>query len=116
MWDVLSSLDAVNTKGRAAAAFGDYGWSGEAAGMLQARLAQLKFSVPEAPFKVQFTPTEEDLEQLRSWVRGAARPAGGRDSAGGPGQSRPVCVQAVRLCVRPGEGRSYPGNRAQHAL
>lgn len=72
VWDVLSSLDAINTRGRAAAAFGDYGWSGEAAGMLQSRLGQLKFNVPEAPFKVQFTPTEQDLETLRAWVRGTA--------------------------------------------
>lgn len=95
VWDVLSSLDAVNTKGRAAAAFGDYGWSGEAAGMLQARLAQMKFSVPEAPFKVQFTPTEEDLEQLRSWVRGAAALREGATQPAAPAKAaRYVC----KLC------------------
>ena len=42
VWDVLGSIDAINTKGRAAGAFGAYGWSGEAPGMLQTRLGQLE--------------------------------------------------------------------------
>ena len=72
VWDVLSSLDAINTKGRAAGAFGAYGWSGEAPGMLLTRLGQLKFAVPEAPFRVLFTPTQADLDAMADYARSVA--------------------------------------------
>lgn len=72
VWDVLASLDAVNTRGKAAGAFGSYGWSGEAPGMLLARLAQLKFTVPDAPFRVLFTPTAEDLGAMGEYARRVA--------------------------------------------
>ncbi len=61
VWDVLSRIDAVNTKGKAAGAFGSYGWSGEAGEMMRTRLQQLKFSVPDEPYRVVFSPTEADL-------------------------------------------------------
>ena len=70
--DVLSSLDAVNTKGRAAGAFGAYGWSGEAPGMLHTRLGQLKFAQPGEAFRVLFTPTEEDLNAMAGYARSVA--------------------------------------------
>ncbi len=72
VWDVLACLDAVNTKGRAAGAFGAYGWSGEAPGMLHTRLQQLRFAAPETPFKVLFTPTTEDLEAMAGYARSVA--------------------------------------------
>ncbi|MCI8526811.1 MAG: FprA family A-type flavoprotein [Oscillospiraceae bacterium] len=72
VWDVLASLDAVNTKGRAAGAFGAYGWSGEAPGMLHTRLGQLRFAGPEEPFKVLFTPTQADLEAMAAYARSVA--------------------------------------------
>lgn len=72
VWDVLASLDAVNTRGRLAGAFGAYGWSGEAANMLHTRLAQLNFKVPQAPFRVLFTPSGEDVENMRAYARSVA--------------------------------------------
>ena len=72
VWDVLASLDAVNTKGKAAGAFGSYGWSGEATPMLHTRLTQLRFAAPEAPFKVLFTPTEADLKAMADYALGVA--------------------------------------------
>ena len=64
IWDVLTSIDAVNCAKKPAAVFGSYGWSGEGPEMLRTRLAQLKFNVPEAPFWVTFTPTQADLEAV----------------------------------------------------
>lgn len=72
VWDVLACIDAVNTKGKAAGAFGAYGWSGEAPGMLHTRLQQLKFATPEAPFRVLFTPTGEDLAAMEDYARSVA--------------------------------------------
>lgn len=72
VWDVLGSIDAINTKGRAAGAFGAYGWSGEAPGMLQTRLGQLKFATPAEPFRVLFTPTASDLDGMKDYARSVA--------------------------------------------
>lgn len=72
VWDVLGSIDAINTKGRAAGAFGAYGWSGEAPGMLQTRLGQLKFATPAEPFRVLFTPTAADLDGVKDYARSVA--------------------------------------------
>lgn len=72
IWDVVTSIDAINTKGRAAGAFGSFGWSGEAAGMLLTRLGQLKFSIPEAPFRVTFNPTDEDKKAMVDYARSVA--------------------------------------------
>jgi flavorubredoxin len=72
VWDVVTSLDAVNVKGRAAGAFGAYGWSGEGPVMLHSRLTQLKLSTPEEPFRVLFTPTAEDLKAMGDYARAVA--------------------------------------------
>ncbi len=72
VWDVLASIDAVNTKGRSAGAFGAYGWSGEAPGMLHTRLSQLKLATPEQPFRVLFTPTGDDQAAMAQYARTVA--------------------------------------------
>ena len=72
IWDVLCSIDAVNCAKKPAVVFGSYGWSGEAAEMLRTRLAQLRFDVPGAGYRVLFTPTEADLEAVRQMAREAA--------------------------------------------
>ncbi|MDR0531456.1 MAG: FprA family A-type flavoprotein [Oscillospiraceae bacterium] len=63
LWQLLSQFDAVNSPKRPCALFGSYGWSGEACGNLAQRLEQLKCRLFEAPFLVNFVPTEEDLSR-----------------------------------------------------
>ena len=72
IWYAVHAVDAINTRGRAAGAFGSFGWTGEAAGMVHEQLKQLKFAMPEAPFKVCFTPTEDDLAAVAAWARSVA--------------------------------------------
>ncbi len=72
IWHAVHSVDAINTKGRAAGAFGSFGWTGEAADMLHSQLAQLKFKVPDKPFKVCFTPTQADLDAMADYARSVA--------------------------------------------
>lgn len=64
VWDVLSSVDAVNIKNKPAAAFGSYGWSGEASIMVNQRLQQLHFNVLDEPIRANFTPDLCDLETI----------------------------------------------------
>ena len=41
IWNAVHGVDAINTRGRAAGAFGSFGWTGEAAGMVQEQLLSL---------------------------------------------------------------------------
>ena len=90
VWDVLTSIDAINLKGKAAGAFGAYGWSGEAAPMLHTFLKGLRYAAPEAPFRMLFTPAQTDLAAIADYARSVAalctvpvdapqeKPAGGK--------------------------------------
>lgn len=60
---VLAGLNPTINKGLAAAAFGSYGWSGEAANNIQARLEQLKFKTPLAPLRIMFKPSQQQYAQ-----------------------------------------------------
>ena len=72
VWEVLASVDALNTKVRAAAAFGSYGWSGEAPGMMHRRLRELGFRTPEMPFRAVLMPTKLDLAGAEAYAVEAA--------------------------------------------
>lgn len=65
VWDLLSSLTAVNLKGKLGAAFGSYGWSGEAVPMVEDRLRGLKLRVPVKGVRARLIPTSEELAQCR---------------------------------------------------
>ncbi len=59
VWHALSLLSTVTLKSRWAAVFGSFGWSGEAPGMIEGRLAGLKFKLAAESLTCRFTPTEE---------------------------------------------------------
>jgi flavorubredoxin len=61
IWQLATSIDAINTKGRPCAVFGSFGWSGEAVPMLVARLQSLKLSVFENGLVCRFVPSDEEL-------------------------------------------------------
>lgn len=56
---VIMGLNPTINKGLTVAAFGSYGWSGEAANNIQARFEQLKLKTPLAPLRIMFKPSEE---------------------------------------------------------
>lgn len=70
VWDVLSSIDAINSAGKPAGVFGSYGWSGEATGMIVQRLAGLKYKVAGDGYRCVFRPSEEDYQKIRAYARG----------------------------------------------
>jgi flavorubredoxin len=69
VWDLLSSLAVVNLKGKLGAAFGSYGWSGEAVRMIEDRMRGLKMHIPQSGLRVKLIPTEEELEECRAFGR-----------------------------------------------
>lgn len=63
IWDLLSCMMLLEKKGKIAACFGSYGWSGEALNMIHNRLKDLRFRVPLEPLKIKLIPTKaEKLE------------------------------------------------------
>ncbi len=69
VWDLLSSLSAVNVQRKLGAAFGSYGWSGEAVDLIEHRLRGLKFQVPFDGLRTKLTPTEAELADCREMGR-----------------------------------------------
>jgi len=67
VWDLLSSLATIKLRGKVGAAFGSYGWSGEAVGMIENRLKSLKFKIPEPGVKFTLVPTAEELKSCREF-------------------------------------------------
>lgn len=67
-WDVLSLVCPITNRGKVAAAFGSYGWSGEGVPMLTQRLKSLKFKVVEEGLKFKFVPDSKEFEQADKFV------------------------------------------------
>ncbi|MDZ4201374.1 MAG: FprA family A-type flavoprotein [Gallionella sp.] len=65
VWDLLSSLVAIKVSDKLGAAFGSYGWSGEAINMIEDRLRGLKLRVPIKGVRARLIPTEEELDKCR---------------------------------------------------
>jgi flavorubredoxin len=72
IWDLLSSLAVIDLKGKVGAAFGSYGWTGEAVKMIEDRLRGLKLRVPVAGLRIKLIPTDEELEECRRFGRALA--------------------------------------------
>ena len=72
VWDVLSSVDAIGTRGKVAGAFGSYGWSAEAVEMIKTRLSQLKYNFFGDGIKANFMPSDEDLQSIKEYAIGIA--------------------------------------------
>ena len=64
-WDLLAMMAFIESRGKVGAAFGSYGWTGEAPDMLHERMRGLKFRLPKPPMKIKLIPTEEELDACR---------------------------------------------------
>lgn len=72
VWDMLASVDAINSRGKPAGAFGSYGWSGEAVPMMKDRLGHLGFRFVGEGLRVNFMPRGEDLDAMKAYAAQAA--------------------------------------------
>lgn len=67
-WDLLSVVNPIINRGKAALAFGSFGWSGEGVKMLTSRLKDLKLKVVEPGLSFCFVPSEEDYKNAEEAV------------------------------------------------
>lgn len=73
IFDVISSFITVNVKGKAAAVFGCYGWSGEALQMTEDLLKSLRFKIITDCCKLKMVPMEEELHSCEEFGRKYAK-------------------------------------------
>lgn len=60
-WDMLSVVCPIKNKNKPVAAFGSFGWSGEATRMLEERMSALGLKVVQPALRVNFKPSEKEL-------------------------------------------------------
>jgi len=78
VWDLLSSLAVINIRGKFGAAFGSFGWSGEAVRMVEDRMCGLKMQLPIPGIKVKLIPTDDELQKCHDFGRDIANALAGR--------------------------------------
>lgn len=69
IWDVIDRINPIKNKNKPAAVFGSYGWSGEAIPLMEERLKGLKLNLVEPGLKINFIPSDDDLEKCRDFGR-----------------------------------------------
>jgi flavorubredoxin len=61
----IENLGKANVSGKAGAAFGSYGWSGEAPGLIAEKMREIGMKVIDPVLRVQYAPLEKDLEESK---------------------------------------------------
>ncbi len=61
----IESLEKAKIKAKIGAAVGSYGWSGEAPVMIAEKLRELDINVIDPVLRIQYQPTEKDLEECK---------------------------------------------------
>lgn len=81
IWDLMAALAEIELRGKLGAAFGSYGWSGEAVRMIETRLQGLKLRLPEPGLRVRLHPSAEELAEGQDFGRRLAAHLCGRAPA-----------------------------------
>jgi flavorubredoxin len=61
--DVMTYIKGLRPQNKIAAAFGSYGWSGEAVKIINKDFLEMKFDIIDDGVKVQYVPDEDDLNR-----------------------------------------------------
>ena len=67
--DFLTYMKGLRPMNKIGAAFGSYGWSGEAVGLIQKQLEEMKFEMVGSGLKHQYVPDADGLEACRELGR-----------------------------------------------
>lgn len=69
VYQVFSLINPIRDRGKLAAAFGSYGWSGEGAKIISTTLTSLKLKMFDEGLMVKFTPHHETLQKCHEYGR-----------------------------------------------
>ncbi len=72
MGDFMTYMKGLKPLNKVGAAFGSYGWSGEAVKVLSGELEQMKFNVVDPGVRIQFVPDESALNACRELAKKVA--------------------------------------------
>jgi len=72
VWNVLAKVSAITNRNKPAAAFGSYGWSGEAPNLIEDRLKGLGFSIVQPAYKARLVPSEQEINDAVEFGRAFA--------------------------------------------
>lgn len=61
----IESLEKAQIKAKIGAAFGSYGWSGEAPVTIAEKMRELGIEVIDPVLRIQYQPTDKDLEECK---------------------------------------------------
>lgn len=67
--EVLCYMRGLKFQNKIGAAFGSYGWSGEAAKMIQSALTDMKYKTPCPEMRLQWVPEESELAPLKEMAK-----------------------------------------------
>lgn len=70
--ELLCYLRGLKYQNKIGAAFGSYGWSGEAPKLVQAALADMKYTLPVPEVRIQWVPEEHSPEPLLAMAKAVA--------------------------------------------
>jgi flavorubredoxin len=73
MADVLCYMKGLKPAGKIGAAFGSYGWSGEAVKLITESLEEMKIQVVHPGLKVKYAPRHDDLAKCTELGRGIGK-------------------------------------------
>jgi len=62
---INETLAATNPQGKIGAAFGSYGWSGEAPIIIAEKMREMGMNVVDPVLRILHTPTEKDLQECK---------------------------------------------------
>ena len=71
--DVLTYIKGLKPKNKIGAAFGSYGWSGEAVRLINTELEAMKFDIIDAGLKLQYVPDGDGVKACYEFGRKIAR-------------------------------------------
>ncbi|MDR1172041.1 MAG: FprA family A-type flavoprotein [Bacteroidales bacterium] len=72
VYKLFAVINPLRDRGKPAAAFGSYGWSGEAVELIENNLSGLKLKVVQKAYRGKFRPGEEKAQQLVEFGRNFA--------------------------------------------
>jgi len=79
MADLLCYMKGLRPAPKIAAAFGSYGWGGEAVKLINAAMEEMNFEIVDQGLRVNYVPTADDLAQCAELGRRIARAVRGED-------------------------------------
>jgi flavodoxin short chain len=96
----IESLEKAKIKAKIGAAFGSYGWSGEAPVMIAEKMRELGMEVIDPVLRIQYQPVEKDLEECKRLGKDIANKVKKKYTKPGKLEDAPISLQEVRM----GEG------------